>query len=48
MKLNTYDKFYNCGPSAELSKYNFIKTFIKKNLNSNKIWNGKDVIKITD
>ena len=30
MKLKTYDKFYNCGPSAELSKYNFIKTFIKK------------------
>ena len=23
-KLKTYDKFYNCGPSAELSKYNFI------------------------
>ena len=21
MKLKTYDKFYNCGPSAELSKY---------------------------
>ena len=32
MKLKTNDKFYNynCGPSAELSKYNLIETFIKK------------------
>ena len=29
-KSKTYDKYYNCGPSAELSKYKFIKTFIKK------------------
>ena len=25
MKLLTYDKFYNCGPPAKLSKYNFIE-----------------------
>ena len=36
MKLKAYDEHYNCGPSAELCTYNFIKTFIK-NLNSNKI-----------
>ena len=29
MKLRTYNKFYNCGPSAEQSKYNFMKTFVE-------------------
>ena len=34
IKLKTYDEYYNCGQSAELLKYYFIKTFIK-NLNNN-------------
>ena len=36
MKLKTYDKYYNCGPSAKLFRYYFTKTLIK-NLNNNKI-----------
>ena len=33
-EVKTYNEYYNCGPSAELLKYYFIKTFIK-NLNNN-------------